>query len=533
VRQFGSAIRVNFGYGERARPAGHEFSRKDLKAGIEEQDLIFDIKNAGRIIEEIDQNAEIALDDETHGRTNDDDMFGVDDLAGEEVVMDTTTGEHVEQIIKDVEKEVSTAEPITTAGEVVTTTVKVSAAPTTDVTEDEIIMAQALARLKSEKPKIALDDETQGRTNDDDMFGVDLAGEEVVMDTTTVTTTTTVKVSVAPTTYVTEDEITMAQALAKLKSKNPKVVLQDQESTTIPTAAKTVTTVVTTPRAKCFKQEKGKNSLKYKRLVELIKKRKKHFAALRAQEKRNKPPTKAQMKSQMSTYLKHMGGYKQSHLKGMSFNEIKKLFDREMQKVNDFIAMDSKAQESSIKRTAEHLESNISKKQKVDENVKPVIDDTEDLKKCMEIVHDDGDEVLVEATPLSSKSPNIIDYKIYKEGKKTYFKIIRADGNSQVYLTFEKIFKNFNREDLEVLWAIVKDRFKKEKPVNDMDNLLFRTLKTMFEHHVEDTIWTYQQGLAKVIHHSEVFRGGSYTPQKIVEMGYDPPDEDKDFNKET
>nr|GEZ93910.1 hypothetical protein [Tanacetum cinerariifolium] len=60
------------------------------------------------------------------------------------------------------------------------------------------------------------------------------------------------------------------------------------------------------------------------------------------------------------------------------------------------------------------------------------------------------------------------------------------------------MFKNFNREDLEVLWDIVKDKFKKEKPVDDMDNLLFRTLKTMFEHHVEDTIWKYQQGLAKV-----------------------------------
>nr|GEV14373.1 reverse transcriptase domain-containing protein [Tanacetum cinerariifolium] len=61
------------------------------------------------------------------------------------------------------------------------------------------------------------------------------------------------------------------------------------------------------------------------------------------------------------------------------------------------------------------------------------------------------------------------------------------------------MFKNFNREDSEVLWAIVKDRFKKEKPMDDMDNILFRTLKTIFEHHVEDTIWTYQQGLAKLV----------------------------------
>nr|GEY93092.1 hypothetical protein [Tanacetum cinerariifolium] len=172
-------------------------------------------------------------------------------------------------------------------------------------------------------------------------------------------------------------------------------------------------------------------------LVELIEKRKKHFAALRAQEKRSKPPTKTQMKSQ-------------------------------------------------IEMT------------KVDKNVKPAINDSEELRKRIEIVPSDEDEVFIEATPISSRSPTIIDYKIYKEGKKNYFKIIRADGNSQVYQTFEKMFKNFNREDLEVLWAIVKDIFKKEKPVDDMDNILFKTLKTMFEHHVEDTIWNYQQGLAKV-----------------------------------
>nr|GEW51290.1 DNA-directed DNA polymerase [Tanacetum cinerariifolium] len=56
----------------------------------------------------------------------------------------------------------------------------------------------------------------------------------------------------------------------------------------------------------------------------------------------------------------------------MSYDEIKSLFDREMRKVNYFIAMDSEAQkssgkeaqESSTKRTAESLEYDISKKQK-------------------------------------------------------------------------------------------------------------------------------------------------------------------------
>ncbi|GJY57954.1 hypothetical protein Tco_0457846 [Tanacetum coccineum] len=84
----------------------------------------------------------------------------------------------------------------------------------------------------------------------------------------------------------------------------------------------------------------------------------------------------------------------------------------------------------------------------------------------------DGDDVTIDATPLSTKSPTIVDYKIYKEGKKNYFQIIRAD---------------------------VKARFKKAKLVNYMDNFLLLNLKTMFEHHVEDNVWKNQQGLVKVM----------------------------------
>nr|GEX75434.1 hypothetical protein [Tanacetum cinerariifolium] len=112
-------------------------------------------------------------------------------------------------------------------------------------------------RVKSPMEKDGLDDKTQGRTNDDEMFGVDdLDGEEVVMETTT-----SVKDSAAPTTDVTEDEVTMAQALATLKSTKPKVVVQEQKmSTTITTAATTVTTVVPTPRAKGIVFHKQKQS---------------------------------------------------------------------------------------------------------------------------------------------------------------------------------------------------------------------------------------------------------------------------------
>ncbi|GKE87856.1 hypothetical protein Tco_1565331, partial [Tanacetum coccineum] len=102
-----------------------------------------------------------------------------------------------------------------------------------------------------------------------------------------------------------------------------------------------------------------------------------------------------------------------------------------------------------------------------------------------------GDDVTIDATPLSTKSPTIVDYKIYKEGKKSYIQIIRADGKTQMYLTFGKMLKIFDREDLEVLWGIVKARFKKTKPVNYIYNFLLLNLKTMFEHHIEDSSILY------------------------------------------
>nr|GEX01278.1 putative ribonuclease H-like domain-containing protein [Tanacetum cinerariifolium] len=104
--------------------------------------------------------------------------------------------------------------------------------------------------------KIALDDETQGRTNDDEMFRVDdLVGEEVVVETTT-----SIKDSAAPTTDVTKDKIIMAQALAALKIVKPKVVVHEQEmSTIIPAAATKVTTVVPTLRAKDMEADDDDN----------------------------------------------------------------------------------------------------------------------------------------------------------------------------------------------------------------------------------------------------------------------------------
>ncbi|GJX55498.1 hypothetical protein Tco_0285395 [Tanacetum coccineum] len=83
--------------------------------------------------------------------------------------------------------------------------------------------------------------------------------------------------------------------------------------------------------------------------------RKKHFTKLRAEEIRRKPHTKAQKRNQMSTYLKNMARYKHSQLKRKSYDEIQKLFGKEIKRVNTFVDMNSEVGRGSETRTEESL----------------------------------------------------------------------------------------------------------------------------------------------------------------------------------
>nr|GEV89250.1 hypothetical protein [Tanacetum cinerariifolium] len=127
--------------------------------------------------------------------------------------------------------------------------------------------------------------------------------------------------------------------------------------------------------------------------------------------------------------------------------------------------------------------------------------EAEDLRKRLEVVGDEDDDVFIEATPLARKVP-VVDYQIVLIDNKPRFKIIKADETHQLYINFTTLLKNFDREDLENLWRIVKDIFSTSKPTNFSDEYLLLTLKTMFEEpDGQDAIWRNQKsvhGLALV-----------------------------------
>ncbi|GJW48334.1 hypothetical protein Tco_0079980 [Tanacetum coccineum] len=182
-----------------------------------------------------------------------------------------------------------------------------------------------------------------------------------------------------------------------------------------------------------------------------------------------------------------MEGYKLNDLNLKDFDSFQEMFDRAFKRVNTFGYFRTELVEGREKRAGAELAQEITKKQKVEDDK-----ETAKLKRCLEITPV-KEEVIIDVVPLAVKSPSIVGWKIHKEGRKSYYQIIRADGKSRMYMIFSHVLKSFDREDLETLYKLVKAKYKSTKPVEDLDLVLWNDLKTMFKPHVEDAVWRNQQ----------------------------------------
>ncbi|GJU36831.1 uncharacterized mitochondrial protein-like protein [Tanacetum coccineum] len=143
--------------------------------------------------------------------------------------------------------------------------------------------------------------------------------------------------------------------------------------------------------------------------------------------------------------------------------------------IEEILRFDTKIEES-FKRAGDKLESDMSKKQKIDEHVEVEKDDQEEaeMKRHIEIVKDD--EVAIDAIPLVTKPPVIVEYKIDKDGRMGYFKLIRADGSSKRYSSMINMLQGIDREDLET-WKLVKAKHENTRPEEDYERVLWVIVK--------------------------------------------------------
>ncbi|GKC08960.1 hypothetical protein Tco_1000570 [Tanacetum coccineum] len=156
----------------------------------------------------------------------------------------------------------------------------------------------------------------------------------------------------------------------------------------------------------------------------------------------------------MSTYLKHMGGYTYKQLKGKSFNEIQKLFDKEMKRVNTFVAMGSEVQENKEKKEEGREETAKGSRKKMLGRKRAVKEQQEESSKKQKKLEDE--DIAIDAIPLATKLLVIIEYKLHKEGMLVHYELIRADGSSKRYSSMIRMLQGIDREYLEALWRLVK-----------------------------------------------------------------------------
>ncbi|GJT37165.1 putative ribonuclease H-like domain-containing protein [Tanacetum coccineum] len=251
---------------------------------------------------------------------------------------------------------------------------------------------------------------------------------EVINTAKLITDVTTVSAATTTTAIITTvDDITLAQAVIEIKSTKPKekgVVIQElayeekrlarekakKEKEANIALIKTWDDIQAKIDAdyqlakRMQAQEKEKLSIEEKATLfqQPLEKRRKHFAAKRAKEKRNKPPTKAQQRKIMCTYLKNMEGYKLQDLKLKVFDSIQEMFDKTFKRVNTFEDFRTELVEGKEKRAGTELVQEITKKQKVKDDK-----ETTKLKQCLEIIPDEED-VTINAIPLAVKSPSIV-----------------------------------------------------------------------------------------------------------------------------
>ncbi|GJW70985.1 hypothetical protein Tco_0127902 [Tanacetum coccineum] len=198
----------------------------------------------------------------------------------------------------------------------------------------------------------------------------------------------------------------------------------------------------------------------------------------------NKTPSRNQLRNQMLTYLKHVGGKKHSDLNTKGFEEIKALYDKIKRSDDSFIAIGSAEDEKVIKEINEQVIDASKKRVKKVDSIKGEIKeeegtrkrkpgirkkmkskkrkftskDDEELRLCLTIVSDEDKEVDYEI--LYKKYPIIEWRSKYLTTKPQYDEteeiedvylnvVIRSNRQRRYFSTLMSVLSILNRDDMQ------------------------------------------------------------------------------------
>ncbi|GKE33291.1 hypothetical protein Tco_1452613 [Tanacetum coccineum] len=125
------------------------------------------------------------------------------------------------------------------------------------------------------------------------------------------------------------------------------------------------------------------------------------------------------------------------------------------------------------------------KRQKMEAQKMEVETEKKDLKGYLDIVL--REEFAEDVESLSTKYP-IVDWKtcVLTENF-MYYQIFRGDDSSKNYKVLSEMLEDFDRQDVEELYRLVKERYSASRP-EGYDLMLWGDLHTLFEPDEEDEI---------------------------------------------
>ncbi|GJR89235.1 hypothetical protein Tco_0213246 [Tanacetum coccineum] len=219
-----------------------------------------------------------------------------------------------------------------------------------------------------------------------------------------------------------------------------------------------------------------------------------------------KPRSIAQARRNMIKYLKNQGNFKINDFKGMSYNEIRPIFEKLWDFNQKFVPMDAEKERTTEKIVEEEAGAQEERKEAVNEPAAKrkksiprkttrkrqkleVETEKEELKTFLDIVP--REEAPIDIESLSTKFP-IVDWKtIVLTETYMYYQVFRGDGSSKNYKILSEMLEDFDRMDVEQLFRLVKERYSSTAP-EGYDLMLWGDLHTLFEPDKDDEIWRDQ-----------------------------------------
>ncbi|GKA54467.1 hypothetical protein Tco_0753416, partial [Tanacetum coccineum] len=222
-----------------------------------------------------------------------------------------------------------------------------------------------------------------------------------------------------------------------------------------------------------------------------------------------KPKRVAQARRNMIKYLKNQGNYKISDFKGMSYNEIRPIFEKvwdfnqhiepmehgsgkmkSPEKIEEKDVDAQKEVKEVVKESGAKRKKSLPRKRRTIKRQKLEEDaEKEELKGFFDIIP--KEEFAEDVESLSIKFP-IVDWKtcVLTENF-MYYQIFKGDGSSKNYKVLSEMLEDFDRQDVEELYRLVKERYSASRP-EGYDLMLLGDLHTLFEPDKDDEIWKNQ-----------------------------------------